>query len=188
MRAFVLAGSLALVLALAPAASAHRRTLAPPGNSGVSQYVETVPTSGGGRPTNTVHPSGSPGSSSGQGTAVSPQTARALTRSGPAGAAAVALAQATAPPGVHGRGSGPNGSARARRGHGHHSSSAAAPAGGGGGSGGGGASPLGSVVKALTNSGSGGGGGLGPALPAILIACGLAAVGALLVRLRRRAG
>ena len=50
--------ALAILLALPAVAEASSRTLAPPGNSGVSQYVETVPTAGGGRPTSTVHPGG----------------------------------------------------------------------------------------------------------------------------------
>src|SRR5450755_4791693 len=49
---------LALLIALGVAvpAEARFRTIAPPGNSGVGQYVETLPTAGGSRPTNTVHP------------------------------------------------------------------------------------------------------------------------------------
>lgn len=46
---------------LAPIAHAKDRTIAPPGNSGVQQYVESVPTASGGRPTGTLQGVGGPG-------------------------------------------------------------------------------------------------------------------------------
>src|SRR5437764_366963 len=52
---------IALVAALAfPAAAAARgHTIAPPGDSGVQQYVETIPTAHGGKPTSGLHGGGS---------------------------------------------------------------------------------------------------------------------------------
>ena len=100
--------ALALLLAL-PASAEASKTIAPPGNSGVGQYVETVPTAGGGRPTSTVHPGGgavghpggpggtSSGGGAGGGSAITPSTQHALAAQGPAGVAAAALAEATAP-------------------------------------------------------------------------------------------
>ena len=67
--------ALAILLATPAWAQARVHAIAPPGNSGVSQYLETVPTAGGNQPTNTVHPraggvgaggSGGPGSTGGQ--------------------------------------------------------------------------------------------------------------------------
>jgi hypothetical protein len=168
--------AIALVLALGVPASAQARvhTIAPPGNSGVGQYLETVPTAGGAQPTNTVHPvvggvggsGGPPGSSTGGtgGTAgsagtISPSTRRALTRHGPTGAAAAALAQATAP-------------TSASRGD-HGATSGAS----------GGSSPASSVLKTLTGSNSGS--GLGPVLPSLLIVSLFGAAVMALVRRRR---
>jgi hypothetical protein len=168
--------AIALVLALGVPASAQARvhTIAPPGNAGVGQYLETVPTAGGGQPSNTVHPvtgavigSGGPGNPSGGartagGDAVSRSTERALAKRGPAGAAAASLAQATAP--RRSSSSTPNTGIPA-------SASTAA-----------GSSPASSVFKSLT--GSTGGGGLGPLLPSLLIASVLGA--GVLALLRRR--
>jgi hypothetical protein len=175
--------AIALVVALGVPASAQARvhTIAPPGNSGVGQYLETVPTAGGAQPSNTVHPvvgavskSGKPpgagatgggvgatggGSGSAGGGAISPSTQRSLAAHGPAGAAAAALARATAP--VPARRPDPEASAAAS---------------------GGGSSPAASVLKSLTGSTSGG--GLGPLLPSLLVASVLGA--AVLALLRRR--
>ncbi|MGN6869071.1 MAG: hypothetical protein ACTHMY_11790 [Solirubrobacteraceae bacterium] len=164
--------AIALVLALGAPASAQARvhTIAPPGNSGVGQYLETVPTARGAQPTNSVHPvvggvgSGRPPGGT-QGTAVSPagsaippSTRRALARQGATGAAAAALAQATAP------------TPRAATGEKSAMS-------------GGGSSPASSVIKTLTGSNSGS--GLGPVLPTLLIVSLLGAAVMALVRRRR---
>jgi hypothetical protein len=182
--------AIALVVALGVPASAQARvhTIAPPGNSGVGQYLETVPTAGGAQPSNTVHPvAGAPGQSGkppgggatgggagatgggagatggGAGSpgsaAISAATQRSLAAHGPTGAAAAALAQATAPAPTR----------RTDRG-----ASAAVT--------GGGSSPATSVLKSLTGSTSGG--GLGPLLPSLLVASVLGA--ALVALLRRR--
>jgi hypothetical protein len=173
--------AIALVVALGVPASAQARvhTIAPPGNSGVGQYLETVPTAGGAQPTNTVHPvagavGGSKGSGGPRGGAgapgggtISSSTQRALAGQGSTGAADAALAQATAPP------------KSPKPAHGDHrrTSSATSAASTGGGS-----SPASSVLKSLTGSTSGG--GLGPLLPSLLIVSVLGA--AVLALLRRR--
>jgi hypothetical protein len=184
MRPVVLA--LLLVVAFAVPAQARVVRIAPPGNSGVSQYDETIPTAGGSRPTSTVHPvgggshgsggsqgsggaggSGGSGGSAGGGSAVSGSTFHALAAEGPQGAAAAALAQVTAPTRSQ--------PAASKTGSRTDSSIAAA-------SGGDGSSPVTSLVKAVTGSTSSG--GLGPVLPVILIGSLLGA-GALALMRRR---
>lgn len=173
---------IALILAVGVPASAQARvhTIAPPGNSGVGQYLETLPTAGGGQPTNTVHPVGGVGGSGGPrrpggtggtggtggagsstGSAISPATARTLAHEGSTGSAAAALAQATAPNPV--------------RGTSQRVTSAIATSSG--------SSPATSVFKTLTGSSSGG--GLGPLLPLLLIGSLLGAAVLALVRRRR---
>src|ERR1700728_4364481 len=92
MRKAVYIFLLGVVLALPAAAAAKgpTKTLAPPGNSGVNQYVETVPTSKGDRPTSTIPRGGRPGSGT-----VSPVTAHALSSLGANGTGAAAFADAT---------------------------------------------------------------------------------------------
>ena len=167
---------IALILAVGMPASAQARvhTIAPPGNSGVGQYLETLPTAGGGQPTNTVHPVGGVGGSGGPrrpggtggtgsstGSAISPSTARTLAHEGSTGSAAAALAQATAPNPI--------------RGTSRRVTSAIATSSG--------SSPATSVLKTLTGSSSGG--GLGPLLPLVLIGSLLGAAVLALVRRRR---
>jgi hypothetical protein len=161
-----------LMLTAAPAYSkrcSHR--ISPPGNSGVGQYSENVPTACGNQSTSTVPPSGSghgpgagTGSSSGSNSSggaggsgvrsISAGTVHALAAQGPAGAAAANFAQATAPTIAHhtpgrSRTAGrtkPNNQST-RLGHGVPS-------------------PTSSVFAALT--GSSGSGGLGLLLPILL--------------------
>jgi hypothetical protein len=160
---------LVVALCITPSASARKRTIAPPGNSGISQYLESIPTASGSRPTNTLHGSvGVPPGSGGGGGGVSSATAKSLAAQGADGLAATSLARATAP------------SVRPRRG---------AAIGTGAASGsmvaatlGAGRSPASSVFKALT--GSSAGGGLGPILPAVLIASLVGAAGLALLRRR----
>ena len=80
----------ALVLSVVPSAQADRVT-APPGNSGVDQYFETVPSATGNRPP------GASGSANHAGPGVSARTQSRLARLGKDGRAAAALAQQTAP-------------------------------------------------------------------------------------------
>jgi hypothetical protein len=182
---YLIVSALALGLSVPSLASARGRVLAPPGNSGIGQYVEVVPTAGGGQPSNTVHshgaaggvPGGRNGGTGGSGGAggsggtggsgggaVSPATAKALAAHGNDGKAAASLAAATAPAiAHHGAGSSTGSSGG--------SGSAASPSG---------SSPTSSVLKALTGSS---GGGLGPIIPVVLIASLLGAAG---LALRRR--
>jgi hypothetical protein len=172
MRTAVLGVLLSLIV---PAgAGAAVRTIAPPGNSGVSQYQEDVPTAKGNRPSNTITPgtTNGPGPSSGSGSSsgagssssggsLSSSTLRALDRQGSAGRGAAALAQATAP--GQGGASRPTGIGRDSQ----------EP----------GSSPASSLVKALT--GSSNGGGLGALLPIILAVTLVAATALALLRRRR---
>ena len=172
MRHVILALMIAVVVSAPAEARVH--VIAPPGSSGVSQYDETIPTAGGSRPTNTVHPVGggslgSGGGGSAGGGAVAPSTQRALTARGPAGVAAAALAQATAP-------SQPRSVSKA--GGAPRSSIPTASSGNV-------SSPFGSVLKVVTGSTSSG--GLGTVLPVILIGSLLGAAALALVR-RWRAG
>jgi hypothetical protein len=175
----LIAVALALTLAAPAQAVARIQTIAPPGNAGVGQYLETVPTAGGGRPTNTVHPvgggargsggSGGPGATPGSGgrTAIASSTKRALAALGPDGVAAAALAAATAPVGrsvpAQAPGTAPRSSVSA-------ASAGRVP------------TPATSVFKVLIGSTIAG--GLGLLLPIVLIGSALAA--AVLVLLRRR--
>jgi hypothetical protein len=167
--------ALALALAAPSAAQARAHTIAPPGNSGVGQYVETLPTADGSQPTSTVHSggvgggggTGGSGGASGGG-AIAASTRRALAKQGPTGDATAAVAQATAP-----RRTRP--AARPGDAPVNPSGSAAFASGG--------SSPSVSVIKALTGSTSGG--GLGPLLPIVLIGSVLAAAVLTLVRRRR---
>lgn len=102
------AAALAVALALAlPTTAIARRstgTIAPPGNSAVSQYVEDIPTAKGERPTSTIHPGGGPGRPGGGASVpLSQGAARALNHRGPDGRGAAAVAEATSPLG-HGLG------------------------------------------------------------------------------------
>ena len=161
MRSAVI--GLLLSLVLPASALATTKTIAPPGNSGVSQYQEDVPTAKGNRPSNTIVPSGGTHGGGGSGGNVSSSTLRAFDKQGSAGRKAAALAEATAP-------TAPT-RTRPTNGTGVTQSS--------------GSSPVTSLVKALTGSSSNGG-GLGPLLPIILIASLLGA-GALALMRRRRA-
>lgn len=162
----------ALALPAGAAAKGCTRTLTPPGNSAVNQYVETVPTAGGGCPTSRIHSSGGPPGGKKTG-ALPSRTASALAARGPVGAADLSFARATAP--AHAR---KRKTRRVAAGHNRSqppSSASTPPASGGGGD------PAVAVVKALTGSG---GGGLGVLLPIILAAAVLAAAGIVLTRRR----
>jgi hypothetical protein len=189
--------TLILALGASVPAEARNQAISPPGNSGVAQYVESVPTATGGRPTSTIKPgdgsshrsrgvgtsggsggSGSGGSGSGglgsggsgsdgNGGAIAPSVRRALAAQGPDGSAAAALAQATAAA-APGKAARPDGA--------EHRSALSA------GSTRAGSSPLTALAKAATGSTSSG--GLGPLLPAILT-ISLLGAGALAL-LRRR--
>jgi hypothetical protein len=145
-------------------ASAALAATAPPGNSEVNQYAETLPGGGG---ENTVNPPGSGGggngSGQGQGGApvIPPQTQRQLEQLGPDGRAAAALAEANAPQAPAG--------------------SQAQDAGGGGA--GKGDSVAGAVSGALTGSDHG---GMGAFLPIALFGVAGLGIGYALARRRAR--
>lgn len=171
-------------LALLPAsAGANGKRVAPPGNSAVSQYLEVVPTAGGGRPSTAIGSGGSVGSpgSGGSGgygasSALTPAIQHALAQQGSAGQRVAALANST---GLAAR-------ARTAR-HRHHTQMTAPSNAGASGrrttsSRTNGGTPLTTLAKAL--AGSSASGGLSPLLPAVLIVTALG--GGLLAALRRR--
>jgi hypothetical protein len=79
----------AALLVGAPASAGATRVIAPPGNSGVGQYVEVVPTAGGGAPVGSAQ--------HGEGPALPASTVRMLGALGPDGKALVGLVKNTAP-------------------------------------------------------------------------------------------
>jgi hypothetical protein len=174
----------ALALALPATAEArHPATLAPPGNSAVTQYLETVPTDSGSRPSSSSGPSGG---------VLTPVQQHKLDSMGPDGRLLATAANSTAPvpvrasaparPAHHGRKrSGPvAGSSRGS----HHA--LAGPKGGGDGTNSGGGSGIASILSAAVDHGSGG--GLGYTLPALMLAAFLmVAVQSVLRRRRGRA-
>jgi hypothetical protein len=160
MRSAVLGLLVSLVLPASALAAKPTHTIAPPGNSGVSQYQEDVPTVTGNRPSNTIAPGGGTQGSGASGGALGPSTLRALDKQGSVGRKAAALAAATAPN-------------LSRPAPPRRIESTGNP----------GASPVASVVKALT--GSSNAGGLGLLLPIILIASLLGAAALALLRRRR---
>jgi hypothetical protein len=174
----VAALGLVMALLLPASALAKGHTFAPPGNSGVNQYVESVPTAGGKKPANSVHPSGGGGGVSGGGGggggSISPSTQQQFAHQGAAGTAAVALARATAP-------SGGSSSRRAGR-HGSGQSGSGTATGAPITKAAAGFSPVSSLFKAFTGSSSG---GLGAFLPIILVVSALAAMAAAIFRRRR---
>jgi hypothetical protein len=142
--------------ALAFPASSMAAQVAPPGNSGVSEYRESIPSAGGNTPT-----SGGKHGNHG-GAPLSRHAQRALRAQGPSGLAAARLAAATAPAGS------PPADAKASQGHSTAGSSS------------GGSGPINVLKHAAGGSDDG---GMGPALPLLL---GGSAAGALLFTLRRR--
>jgi hypothetical protein len=178
MRLLVASVTCCLALALAGGAPAQQ-TIAPPGNSGVDQYFETVPGAGGNLAVHRTPPAsgGSTGSAPG---------ARGLARFGRDGQAAAALAAATAPARSGHAGAGARPGAGAGPGPGTR---------GGGTPGGGSAAPSASaavpqasgstsaVLGVLSGSDQG---GLGLVLPILLLGALVAAVALGVLRRRRR--
>jgi hypothetical protein len=85
----ILLVAMATALLGAPAGAAASKTIAPPGNSGVSQYVEVIPGSGGPVPV---------GSSPNHEPVLSASARHRLEASGPAGKAVASFAQQTGAP------------------------------------------------------------------------------------------
>lgn len=161
-------------LALPAASTAHLRTIAPPGNPAISQYLETVPTDKGQSPT-----SSSQGSqpSANQPSALTPAQRQTLEHAGSDGRTLVGVVNATSPTAAPTRGS-----------HGRRNRTGAASAGGGGSgpipeaglSGRGVSSPTGSLVAAV-----GGSGGMGALLPILLGIVVLGVIARAAIRWRR---
>jgi hypothetical protein len=163
MRGFA---AFALLLALAlPAVADAQRSNAPPGNSGVDQYRETVPQSGGNHP---VDPSGK-GGHGGHG-GLSGQALHALRGQGADGAAAAKLAEATGPSQRHRRPAG-HGTGAPRAGKGASATLDRATGG-----------VLDALAAIVTGNGSG---GMGAVLP-LLFLLALAGAGAFVLVQRRR--
>ncbi len=189
MRRFALGLVVVLALPAAAAGKDRTKTIAPPGNSGVSQYVETIPTAKGGQTTSSVHnqgggsthsrgggggASGGGGTGSGGGSAISTSTQRTLDSQGADGRAAAAVLSATAPSRPVSTAVSQGGTADAGRAGAGNPGAGQSVAG---------SSPASAVFKTLT--GSAASGGLGPLLPVILIAS-LVALSAVAILRRRR--
>ncbi|MCA1690470.1 MAG: hypothetical protein LC720_08620 [Actinobacteria bacterium] len=159
LRSLVLAGLL-LLAALALGAPARAASIAPPGNSAVNQYFETVPTASGNQP-----PSVSTGLGS-HGPAVSPATQRALAAQGADGLAAAAVATAGAPPVRTPATSSPR-----------SSTAGGSPVGVG---------PTAVAAPPPVSSSAAGSGGISPVLPIVLVALLVGALAIGLARRRRR--
>jgi hypothetical protein len=174
----VLTTLLLLALVLPAGADARRRTLAPPGNSAVSEYLETIPTDAGQTPPTRPTPPPPPPAhspSSGQspvpsqgdqGGALTTGQSRRLDRLGADGRTLAALVNATSPPvarGAAGTSGAAGGSPRGLTDVGT-------------------SSPFSSILAAAT--GRDGGGGLGPLLPMLMLA-GVVAVCVRILRRRR---
>ncbi|MDX6651905.1 MAG: hypothetical protein QOJ38_686 [Solirubrobacterales bacterium] len=156
----ILAGLLLVAALSLPSLALAKGSTAPPGNSGVTEYQETIPSVGGGKPTN---------QGGGGGGHLSKRAQRALAAQGAAGAGAARLAAATAPEASGGQSS-VGASASGSGGSGE-------PSGGGSGTG---------ALNALGGAASGAGpGGMGIVLPIILAS--VATLGAAVALRRRRA-
>lgn len=183
-------GVMLLLGAALPTGAAAKNQRFPSGNSGISQYLETIPTAGGGTPSGGGKSHHGHGSGSG---AVPEPTDRAMSNSGSTGEQAAAFANSTAPaPAGTGRGTGSGGSASSgtrsgsSRGPGRAGLAGSALSGASAGStGSSGNSPIKSVLAAFGGGSSGG--GLGAWLPVLLVAI-LLGGGAIALRARHRRG
>ena len=146
----------ALALLVAGPAAAQRDQIAPPGNSGVDEYLETVPTAEGNRPSR----SAAERRERGGGGALSREARRGLEAQGPDGRRAAALAEATAPRRPSREGAGASGLADAGDGQG----------------------AVGSVLERVAGADDG---GMGAALPILLVLTLAGGIAGLLLRRRR---
>jgi len=170
-----LAAGVVVLVSCAGAAQAHSPSYVPPGDSSAIEYIETLPTAGGGIPTQGVHRYASSGFTQGEaggGTtasngapAVNRRTLRALEHAGRVGASAALLALATGQARMH--------LPAAGHGSGEGDVTKGEPAVG--------AQVFDAVTGSLGNS------GLGALLPAILVATAIAGV-AVALRTRRNSG
>lgn len=167
MRRVLIALAVASWLAVLPTAIANAQTSLPPDNSGVDQYTENVPGAGGDEPSSQIGSGGGAGSNGGGGgggSRLPPRVAHEFGHAGSDGAAAASLAEATAPDGADAAGvDSARGGNRSR-----------ASSGGG----------VGGIVGTGVGAASTGSYGMGIALPIILAATLVAALGFLLSRRR----
>jgi hypothetical protein len=196
MKRFLL--SLVIALGASTPAQATVHNVAPPGNAGVNQYIESIPTDHGNQPTNSVHhksssghsgaTAGGGGSSSG-GSAGGSGGSSGTTGGSSSGATGSGPIPATTQRALSSKGADGRAAAAlasntapnvAPRRHMHAASSAPMPAPA---KTSGGSTALGSVAAALTGSGSSG--GLGTMLPVILV---VALLGSAAMAIRRRRG
>jgi hypothetical protein len=172
-----------LCLGLPATATARLRTVAPPGDSGISQYAEVVPTAAGATP-----PRGGGGALGGQGGALTAIQRGDLNALGPDGRTLAAVVDATAPQALGvpvasraetrsatgvGRAGGSGGESEGSSGSPDASSLPSSPT----------SSPVSIVLGAAAGQGSG---GLGIWLPGFMLVSALG-VGVLAVRRRRAA-
>lgn len=156
-----------LVLAGCPSALAQAVN-APPGNSGVDEYFETVPGSGGNQP---------PRNGRRGGARLPPRVRRELAAQGAEGKAALKLAESTGPVAAPRRDRSPGSGSRSR-------SQAAAPKDGAGSQ----SASAGGAVRAVRDAlGGSDDGGMGLTLPLILLATLALAIVRLVFLRRRRA-
>ncbi len=180
-----LAASLLAVLAFPAAASALKPVIPviPPGNSAANQYVESVPTAGGGTSSSAVYKRGHGGKPGGASTPALAASQSYLRRQGTDGRGLTALLRATAAP--------TPASVTASHGHGKHTAGGAVTGGSGGGSGGG-PGRIGTPVSTAGATSGGaavansltGLGGASSALWIVLLAATLGVVVAAVARLR----
>jgi hypothetical protein len=152
--------TLACAVAVTFPSGAIAASCAPPGNSGVDQYFETVPGAGCNK---SAIPGSGGGGQGGHGSGLSPSTSRQLASQGPAGRA-VAQLVATTGPGAAGS-SGATGKPGTKPG----SAGNAIPSGNG-------SNPISALLRPLVHGT--GAGGTGLLLPLILVATLAAALGA----------
>lgn len=158
--------ALGCTAALASPGAAIAASCAPPGNSGVDQYFETVPGAG----CNGSAGGSGGGGHGGHGSGLSPSTSRQLASQGPAGRAVAQLVASTGP--GAGTSSANGGSSAGGAGRGKPGSSAvgtAVPSGRG-------SDPVSALLRPLVHGT--GSGGTGLLLPLILLAALAAALGA----------
>lgn len=184
MRTFAVALLAALAVpAVASAALKPVIPVIPPGNSAANQYVESVPTAGGGTSSTNVYKNGHGGKPGGASTRALAQSQSYLQRQGADGRGLTALLRATAAPAPA--------SAATPHGHGKHAAGGAVTGRSGGGSGGGSGS-IGTPVSTVGATSGGtavansltGLGGASSALWIVLIGATLGVVAAAIARRR----
>jgi hypothetical protein len=183
-----LLASLALPSGALAAVPPNHTTVVPPGDSGANQYVEVIPTAGGGTPDSGVRPSTHRSAA-----AVSSSTLSTLSHQGSAGQQAAALALATAPSTSASTSATPQSRPSSGRPHaarasshratGHSAAPATRPP----------APPAPPATGAMApaaailHTATGTGGGLGSVLPVLLIALAAGGVGLAIGQRRRHA-